>query len=557
MLDPQNWPRTLRYGIALLAVMSAALLKLGLDPLLEVEQPFLFLFAAVMVSAWYGGFGPGLLATISAALISGDLFLTPAYSILDHSHGQYLRLGLFVVEGTVISWLGHRFRSAVARAERLRVEAATLAALAKTVSGSLDGDTVLQRITGAAREATTADRAHLSLRDPLSGTLMVRYQVGARGNEGRGVRIAPGHGLEGTVFASAEPLRTDNYAADLRLDNNDVVAAEGVVSALAVPIVLEGMVEGVLGVDNRTPRPFTDRDQRLLTSLADQAALALGNARLFSREQSSRAEAEKANRAKDDFLALLSHELRTPLAAVVGWVGVLRSGHIERERVERALESIFRNAQLLTILIDDLRDVSRIAAGTLHVEQRPLDLSRIVRDTIEIVRGAADAKTIGLTSALDPLSVFGDPTRLMQVVANLLNNAVEFTPAGGTVHVELARDGTDARLSVRDTGEGISPDALPHIFERFRPASPTAAPQRGGLGLGLALAKHLVGLHGGAIEAESAGVGKGARFTVRLPLPGEGDATGVARCLDGLRVLVVDDDRDAREVGGEARRPGS
>lgn len=537
MLDPQNSPRALRYGIALLAVISTALLKLGLDSLIEVEHPFLFFFAAVVVSAWYGGFGPGLLATISAALISGYLVLTPAYSIVDHSHGQNLRLGLFVVEGAVISWLGHRFRSAVARAERLRVEAATLAALARTVSGSPDSDSVLQRITGAAREATTADRAQLSLRDPLSGTLMVRYQVGARGNEGRGVRIAPG-------------------AADLR-DRKDVAAAEGVVSTLAVPIVLEGMVEGVLGVDNRTPRPFTDRDQRLLTSLADHAAVAVRNARLFSREQSSRAEAEKANRAKDDFLARLSHELRTPLSAVVGWARVLRTGHIEGERVDRALESIVRNAQLLTVLIDDLRDVSRIAAGTLHVEQRPLDLSRIVRDTIETVRGAADAKTIGLTSALDPLTVFGDPTRLMQVVANLLNNAVEFTPAGGTVHVELARDGTDARLSVRDTGEGISPDALPHIFDRFRPASSTTARRHGGLGLGLALAKHLVGLHGGAIEAESAGVGKGARFTVRLPLPGEGDATGVARCLDGLRVLVVDDDQDAREVGGETPLRGS
>jgi K+-sensing histidine kinase KdpD len=420
VLDPQNSPRALRYGIALLAVISTALLKLGLDPLLEVEHPFPFFFAAVMVSAWYGGFGPGLLATISAALISGYLFLAPAYAILDHAHGQNLRLGLFVVEGTVISWLGHRFRSAVARAEHLRVEAATLAALARTVSGSPDSDSVLQRITGAAREATTADRAHLSLRDPLSGTLMVRYQVGAGDNESRALRIAPGHGLEGTVFASAKPLRTDNYAADVRVDRNSV-AAPGAVSALAVPIVLEGMVEGVLGVDNRTPRPFTDRDQRLLTSLADHAAVAVRNARLFSREQRSRAEAERANRAKDDFLARLSHEQRTPLSAVVGWARLLRSGRIEGERVDRALESIVRNAQVLTVLIDDL----------------------------------------------------------------------------------------------------------------------------------------LVGLHGGAIEAESAGVGKGARFTVRLPLSGEGDATGVARCLDGLRVLVVDDDQAAREVGGEAPLPGS
>ncbi len=281
-------------------------------------------------------------------------------------------------------------------------------------------------------------------------------------------------------------------------------------------------------------------------------------------EQSARQVAEVASRAKDDFLATASHELRTPLNAILGWARMLRSGKLEPHDTLRATETIERNAQSQVRLIEDILDGSRIITGNLHLEIRALDMTTLVAAAIDAVRPAADAKKIALSVRVDPSAahVVGDPERLQQVVWNLASNAIKFTPKGGRVDVSLERVGTDVELVVRDTGQGISAEFLPHVFERFRQAEGSTTRRHGGLGLGLALVRHLVEAHGGTVKAESDGDDRGATFTVRLPVqavfpreaivdrptPSFVDGGASRPSLEGMTVLVVDDEPDAREL---------
>ena len=290
-------------------------------------------------------------------------------------------------------------------------------------------------------------------------------------------------------------------------------------------------------------------------------------------------EAEAASRAKEDFLAVLSHELRTPLSAVYGWARMLRSGKLQAEAAERALDVIVRNVDAQVQLIDDLLDVSRIITGKMRLDVRPVDLEAVIRAAIDAVRPAADSKEIRLQCVLDPraVGITGDPDRLQQVVWNLLINAVKFTPKRGRVQVHLQRTNSHVEIDVSDTGQGISEEQLPHLFERFHQADSTSTRSHTGLGLGLALVRHLVELHGGKVTAQSPGEGQGATFTVELPVAivrreqeREARAHPTARTvllsaagpsLRGLRVLVVDDDRDGLDLvhailvssGAEAR----
>jgi signal transduction histidine kinase/CheY-like chemotaxis protein len=277
---------------------------------------------------------------------------------------------------------------------------------------------------------------------------------------------------------------------------------------------------------------------------------------LLRDEQGARAAAETASRAKDEFLATLSHELRTPLNALVGWTWWLKRGDLEPARRDKALDTIDRNAKAVAQLIEDLLDVSRIITGKIRLSIRPLDLAAVIDAAAGAVQPAATAKNIELTVAVAPTgALHGDPDRLQQVVWNLLSNAIKFTPDKGAVHVRVDRSGDAARIVVRDTGQGIGADVLPHVFDRFTQGD--GGRQRGGLGLGLAIARHIVELHGGRIEARSDGEGQGAVFTVSLPIvdaaqaatapaPAPAMRESLAR-LDGLRVVVVDDDAAARE----------
>jgi signal transduction histidine kinase/ActR/RegA family two-component response regulator len=284
---------------------------------------------------------------------------------------------------------------------------------------------------------------------------------------------------------------------------------------------------------------------------------------LLLREREARAVAEAACRLKDEFLATVSHELRTPLTSILGWSNLLRTGSLDEESVGKAFDVIERNAQNQKRLIDDLLDVSRIIGGKLILDVREIELARIIEDAVEVVRPAATAKGISVVSSFDPevWTVSGDAGRLRQVVWNLLSNAVKFTTEGGRVEVRLERDGGRARIAVSDTGKGIAPDFLPHVFERFRQADAKTTRAFDGLGLGLAIVRHLVEAHGGTVGAESPGEGLGTTFSIYLPLlavrasdPGRTDTMGLraaaraSESLRSVRVLTVDDNSDTRDL---------
>jgi PAS domain S-box-containing protein len=287
------------------------------------------------------------------------------------------------------------------------------------------------------------------------------------------------------------------------------------------------------------------------------------NRRLLASEKEARGAAEIANRTKDEFLATVSHELRTPLNAILGWTRMLRSGAVEAKSMARVLETIERNARAQTQLVEDILDVSRIIAGKMRVDIRRIDLHGVVRSALESVRPAAEARGVELGCVMTPDSAefCGDPDRLQQVIWNLLSNAIKFTPRGGKVEARVDRDASQMRIVVTDTGSGISQAFLPHVFDRFRQADSSITRAQGGLGLGLAIVRHLIEVHGGTVEAFSEGEGKGSTFTVRMPLravsPDEaaddqrerlsGDRALEVR-LDGVEVLVVDDEADAREL---------
>ncbi|HVG30526.1 MAG TPA: ATP-binding protein [Pyrinomonadaceae bacterium] len=286
--------------------------------------------------------------------------------------------------------------------------------------------------------------------------------------------------------------------------------------------------------------------------------------RLLVREQQARGEAEESVRVKDEFLATLSHELRTPLTSILGWANLLRTAQLDGATRAQAMEAIERSAQNQKRLIEDLFDVSRIITGKLRLDVRQIDLARVVEDAVEVVRPAADANGIRLVASCEPGAgaVMGDPGRLQQVVWNLLFNAVKFTPVGGRVEIRLAREGARASVSVSDTGQGIAPEFLPRVFDRFRQADGSTTRAHGGLGLGLSIVRHIVEAHGGQVRAESPGEGLGSTFTLTLPVlavrgdapeHGRGDyhpAREPASRIEGLRVLVVDDDDDARQMIG-------
>ena len=287
--------------------------------------------------------------------------------------------------------------------------------------------------------------------------------------------------------------------------------------------------------------------------------------KILIREQSARSEAEAANRIKDEFLATLSHELRTPLTAIVGWAGLLRTGDFEGELKDQALETVERNARVQAQLIDDLLDVSRIVSGKLLLDVKEVELDKVVASAIDVVRPAAGAKGIRITYDKESVRglVSGDAARLQQIAWNLLSNAIKFTPGGGHVRVSLERISSHIKLSVSDTGKGIAPEFLPHVFERFRQGDSTTTRTYGGLGLGLAIVRHLVELHGGTVDVESPGERLGSTFHATFPLLAVNEATGTEPAcpsgsdkksfspqlkLEGLRILVVDDEPDTRKV---------
>jgi PAS domain S-box-containing protein len=328
------------------------------------------------------------------------------------------------------------------------------------------------------------------------------------------------------------------------------------------PLSHEGRVIGTLTI-------IEDVTERVAREAALQAQVE-ERSRLLSSENLARREAERANRLKDEFLATISHELRNPLNAILGWAHMMRVGKLNEANMERAVETIYRNAKSQSQLVADLLDVSRIISGKLRLDVRTVDLISIVNAAIDSIRPAADAKGIRLQTLLDPTAgpISGDADRLQQIVWNLLTNAVKFTPKGGRIQVNVQRIDSHVEIVVSDSGVGISKEFLPYVFDRFRQADASTTRIHGGLGLGLSIVRQLVDLHGGSASVYSEGQDKGATFTITLPFVGvisnEKEAEPVQSTqseevisfdglpsLQGLKVLVVDDEADTRELIGE------
>ncbi len=331
------------------------------------------------------------------------------------------------------------------------------------------------------------------------------------------------------------------------------------------PLSHEGKVVGTLTI-------IEDVTERVAREAELQAQIE-ARSRLLSSEKLARSEAERANRLKDEFLATISHELRNPLNAIMGWAHMLRVGKLTEPNIERAVETIYRNAKSQAQLVADLLDVSRIISGKLRLDVRAVDLIYIVNAAMDSVRPAADAKGIRLQTMLDPAAgpISGDADRLQQIVWNLLTNAVKFTPKGGRIQVKVQRIDSHVEIVVSDSGVGISKEFLPYVFNRFRQADASTTRIHGGLGLGLSIVRQLVDLHGGSVSVQSEGEGKGATFTITLPFVGvvsnQNEAESVhptqdeeinsfdgLPSLQGLKVLVVDDEPDTCELIREVLR---
>jgi PAS domain S-box-containing protein len=476
--------------------------------------------------------------------------------------------------------------------EQLREQAEiieTVNRLGQTLAGELDLHNLVQAVTDAATE--------------VCGARFGSFFYNVLNEEGESYMLYTLSGVPRSAFEHFPmPRNTDIFAPTFRGEGvvriHDVKQdprygknspyygmPEGhlpVTSYLAVPVISRsGEVLGGLFFGHPQAGVFTERHERIVEGLAAQASVAMDNARLFEAATRARAEAEHAarenerlyheaqesSRLKDEFLATISHELRTPLTAILGWAHMLRTGKFNGDSALKAFETIERNARAQSQLIDDLLDVSRIITGKLRIDVRQVDPNSFVEAAIEAVRPAAEAKGVRVQKIMDTgiVTVSGDPVRLQQIVWNLLSNAIKFTPRGGRVQVRLERVNSHVEIAVSDTGAGIAPEFLPHVFDRFRQADQRTTRQHGGMGLGLSIVRHLVELHGGTVKAESPGEGEGSVFTVLLPVAPVYQADSVAErvhpaardtlpsfeCidrLDGVRVLVVDDEPDTREL---------
>jgi signal transduction histidine kinase/CHASE1-domain containing sensor protein/ActR/RegA family two-component response regulator len=371
-------------------------------------------------------------------------------------------------------------------------------------------------------------------------------------------------GPNSRAVRTGEVVITNNYMRAQRGHPGVIVGPDNGMrpeSSMAVPMAVMGRIIGTIEVQSYQPSAYRPEHVTAMGMAANLTAVAIENVRLLKLERTAREAAEESNRLKDEFLATVSHELRTPLTAILGWSRLIEGGTLDAAVTHQAVETIGRNAKAQAQIIDDILDVSRIITGNLYLDLNPLDVKPIVENAINVVRQTADAKGIRIETQFEPspAMISGDANRLQQVVWNLLSNAVKFTNSGGRVCVKVSRVGAAAQISVSDSGQGISKEFLPFVFDRFRQADSTTTRQHGGLGLGLAIARHLVEIHGGTISADSKGEGGGATFTIRLPLL---DATNGAsdfseasnhkparpQSLSGLNVLLVDDDSDTLKL---------
>jgi signal transduction histidine kinase/CheY-like chemotaxis protein len=440
----------------------------------------------------------------------------------------------------------YTFSAGLSEAVTLNAVARATVTLGKMVVGASSGSVVMAVDNGSAFETLYADE-----HTPDAAPGRARFPADP------GLCVTVAMRTRQPVFVASFEEWQQKYPRSA-----SIAADGGYASTAVLPLKADGAILGILSFNFTVPVNFDDGYAALLTSVALHCSQALDRARLYETTDRAREEAETANRSKDDFLSTVSHELRTPLNAILGWAAMLRGGSVDPSRSARAIEAIFNNATRQGRLIEELLDVSKIIAGRASVELEEVDLGENIRGAVESMMPLAARESVDIH--FEPpqgIQVFADPRRLEQIVLNVLSNAVKFTPAGGKIRVEALTVDRSARVRVTDTGAGIAADFLPHVFERFRQADSSATRGVGGLGLGLFIARQLIEAQGGTIEAASEGAGRGATFTVTLPLAAKVarlknpsvPAAAESQPLDprdasGVRVLVVDDEPDALEV---------
>ncbi|HSU84784.1 MAG TPA: ATP-binding protein [Thermoanaerobaculia bacterium] len=516
-------PAWQRYGAACLLVLALFGLKLLIADRFGMGSPVLLLPFGTILAAWYGGLGPGLLATGLSVVLAGLYFLDPADTALEQASQMVISL----LQGVVVSLVVHFLRRATRQVEAARSHAE-----------AVDRQRIhaLENISDAYFAVDRDWRLVYANR-----SFFERY--------GRG----PAPAILGRTLWEVYPeLLGTEMATRLRRamerGATDLFEMRSYLSDRWFRVVVEPGVDGLaISATDLTDLKRSEEELRAAKEEAERA----------------RAEAEAANRMKDQFLATLSHELRGPVHAIAGWIQILRSGQLDREKRARALDVIERNAKAQAQLIGDLLDISSVISGKLRLDTRPSYPVESVEAALAAVLPAAEAKGVRVERSLDAGAgpVLADPDRLQQIVVNLLGNAVKFTPRGGWVELRLEEAGGEVRIQVRDNGEGLAPELLPHVFDSFWQADASTTRRQGGLGLGLAIVRQLVELHGGSVAAASPGKGQGATFTVALPLLQPREATkehaavaqpaGAAAPsppLAGLRVLAVEDDESTLDA---------
>jgi PAS domain S-box-containing protein len=526
-----------RYGVAVACVALAIIARWLLGSQLGDRAPYLTYFLGVIVAAYFGGLGPGLFATFLSFIVIFFFWQYPVQSLIVSSPQDWAGVSRLLLVGVTISVFSGALHSARRKAE-------------DNARSVIEQESRYRNIVETASEG-------IWIIDGQARTTFVNARLGEM------FGYTPDEMLgskpydfifEEELLEARERFRNrlsgDKRPLDFRYRRKDGSELWATVSTS----ILSGSKGEFVGL------------LALLTDNTERKRAEAERAELLKLEQRSRELAERASRMKDEFLATLSHELRTPLNAIIGWAAILTRGQVEPSIVSHATEVIHRNARAQARLIEDMLDVSRIINGKFQLDVRPVELVPIVDATIDVVRPMAEAKQIRVEKEFDFLTnkVSGDSTRLQQIMWNLLSNAIKFTPEGGQVKVRVGQVNSQAEIVVTDTGQGIRAEFLPYVFERFRQADSSYTRKHSGLGLGLAIVRHLVELHGGTVAAHSVGDGQGSSFTVRIPLAvvstGTKSAEGTFQSgervapeskpglLKGLRILVVDDHPDTREM---------
>ena len=534
-----------RYGVAVIAITFATVVGMLLHPAIGEALPITLYFAAIMVAAWYGGLGPSLLALFSGAILTSYLFAEPHGSLLVHSVEHQITLGLYILTGLVVGLLSESLRASHRRSELARIELADAnRALQKEIAGREEAERWLleseQRFRGYFEQG-------------LIGMAMLSEKKDW---------IDTNHRLCQILGYSDEDLMRKTWTEVIHPDDRPGDDAQ-------FQRMLCGIIKGYVG-DQR----FVRKDGTLLYASLSAQCMRKDDGTLdcfllliqditerkgleadlrAARDSAERAKAaaEQANRAKDHFLAVVSHELRTPLTPVVMGVSMLQDIPDLDPKVRQTLEMVRRNAEMEARLIDDLLDVTRIARGKLEVKRSPVEMSTVINRAVEVCTPDIEARRLQFGVDMGPAATYwvdADVARLQQVLWNLLKNAIKFTPHGGCVGIRCRQDENHVIVAVNDSGIGIEPEALSRVFNAFEQAERSITRQFGGLGLGLAISKALVEMHGGTISAHSEGRDKGATFRIRLPLTVPAGQPEVPvpvatprRVLRPLHILLVED----------------